>query len=52
MKLQWLVTNVTPFGSPDRAERAILEVIWRGVFLPIQAVFVEREPLCGLGTPS
>ena len=52
MKLQWLVTNVTPFGSPDRAERAILEVIWRGVFLPIQAVFVVEELFCDVGNPS
>ena len=33
MKLEWLVTNVTAVGSPDRAERAIFGVIWMGVFL-------------------
>ena len=42
--------DVTSVGSPDRAERAILGMIL-GVFWPIQAVFVAREPLCDVGTP-
>ena len=47
MKTESLVANVTAVGSPDRAERAILEVILAGrFFLPVQAVFVVREPLC------
>ena len=33
MKLEWLVTNVTAVGSPDRAERAIFGVILAGRFL-------------------
>ena len=32
MKKEWLVTDVTTVGSPDRAERAILEVILDGRF--------------------
>ena len=52
-KIEWLVTNVTPVGFPDKAERVILGVILVGrVFLPIQAVFAVGEPLCDLGTPS
>ena len=39
MKIEWLVTDVTAAGSPDRTKRAILEVILT-VFLPIQAAFV------------
>ena len=27
MKTEWLVADVTAIGAPDRAERAILEVI-------------------------
>ena len=50
MKMEWLVTDVTPVGSPDRAERAILGMIWLSVFWPIQAVFVVGEPLCDVGT--
>ena len=30
MKIEWLVANVSAAGSPDRAERAILEVIFAG----------------------
>ena len=53
MKIDWLITNLTTFGSPDRDERAIWEVILgRAVFWPIQAVFVIREPLCDIGTSS
>ena len=44
MKIEWLVTNVTPVGSPDRAECVILGVIL-GIFLPIQALFVIGEQL-------
>ena len=28
MKMQWLVADVTAVGSPDRAEGAILGLIW------------------------
>ena len=31
MKIEWLVTDATPVGSPDRAERDILGMIL-GVF--------------------
>ena len=51
MKIEWLVTNATAVRSPDRAERAILNVML-GVFLPTQAVFVVGEPLCDIGTQS
>ena len=46
-----MVADVTPGGSPDRAERADLIKIF-GVFLPIQAVFVIGEPFFGVRTPS
>ena len=52
MKIEWLVTNVTPVGSPDRVERAILWVIWAGYFLPIQAIFVVGEAFCDVRNPS
>ena len=53
MKIEWLVANVTAVGSPDRAGRAISEVILAGrCFWPIQAVFVAGEPFCDLGPPS
>ena len=51
MKTEWLVANVTPVGSPDRAERAVLGIIV-SVFWPIQTVFVAREPHFDVGTPS
>ena len=51
-KIEWLDTDVTTVGSHERAERAILEVILAGRFLPIQAAFVIGEPLCDIGTPS
>ena len=36
MKMEWLVTNVTALGSPDRAGRSILGVIlgFLGQFMP------------------
>ena len=53
MNIEWLVTNVTGVRSPDRAEPAILGVVLAGRFFGlIQAVFVGKEPLCGIGTPS
>ena len=51
MKTEWLVAGVTTVGSPDRVERAILGMVL-GVFWSIQAIFVVREPLCDVGTPS
>ena len=30
MKIEWLVVDVIAVGSPDRAERAILEVVLAG----------------------
>ena len=30
MKIEWLVADVTAVGAPDKAERAILEVILDG----------------------
>ena len=51
MKTEWLVTDVTPVGSPNRAEDNFLGFIL-DVFRPNQAVFVVGEPLCDVGTPS
>ena len=39
MKREWLVTNVTAVGSPDRAERDILRM-FLDVFGPVQAAIV------------
>ena len=50
MIIEWLLADVTPVRSPDRAERDILGMIL-GVFWPIQVVFVTGEPLCDVGTP-
>ena len=58
MKPEWLIADVSPVGSPNRAERAIfgmiLGVYWpiQGVFWPIQDAFVVGEPLGDVGTPS
>ena len=41
LKIDWFVPGVTPVVSPDRAERAILEIIL-GIFCPIQAIFAVR----------
>ena len=51
MKIEWLVTDVTAVGSPDRAGRAILGVIL-AVFLSTWATLVVGEPFCDLGIPS
>ena len=51
MKTEALVANVTAVESPDRAEHAILGMIF-GVFWPIQTIFVVGEPFCGVETPS
>ena len=45
MTLEWLFADVTPVGSPDRAERAVSGMI-SGVFWPFQAIFVTGKPLC------
>ena len=53
MKIEWLVADITAFGSLDRAECAILKVILAGcVFLPIQVIFMVGETLYGVETPS
>ena len=49
--MELLFADVTPVGSPDRAEHGLLGMIL-GVFLPIQATFVFEEPVCDVGTPS
>ena len=51
MKIKWFVTNVTPVRSPDRAERAIMGMILAVFFWPIQAVFVDEEPIYDVGPP-
>ena len=50
MKIEWLFAIVTHAGSPDRAECAILGMIF-GPFWPIQAIFVVEEPLCDVRIP-
>ena len=52
MRIERLFANVTPVGSPDRAERAILGVILVSVFWLIQSAFVVGKPRCGVGSPS
>ena len=47
----WLSTNVTRVGSPDRAECDILGVIL-GVFWPIQATIVVGQPRSDFEVPS
>ena len=42
MRTEWLAVHVTAFGSPDRAERAVLEILL-GVF------FVNSGRICGRG---
>ena len=51
MKTEWLVTNVTPVGSPERAERDILGIIL-DVFSANSGRFLVMEPLCDVGNPS
>ena len=43
MKIEWLVTNVTTVGYPDRATRVILGVILSGRF------FANSGRFCGWG---
>ena len=43
MKIEWLFEGVTPVGTPDRAERAILGIIL-GDFL------ANSGHLCGRGS--
>ena len=52
VKIELLVTNVTPVGSFDRAKGAILGLIvaW-ACFWPIQVVFVVGV-FCDVGTQS
>ena len=51
MKREWLVADVTPVGSPDRAEGGILGMLLN-VFWPIQAAFVVGKPFCDVAVPS
>ena len=43
MNIEWLVTDVTVVVSPDRAKRAILELILAGRF------FANSDRICGRG---
>ena len=52
MKIKWLITDVTPVGSPDREERAIVEVILARRFLTNSGPSVVKGSLCGEGTRS
>ena len=42
MNIEWLVTNVTAAGSPDRAEHAILGMNL-GILWQIQATFLVES---------
>ena len=50
MKREWLVTNVTAVGSPDRVEHTVFGAIL-GVFQPIQATCVVEETHCDVRIP-
>ena len=45
MKIERLVANITPVGSPDREDNDALGMTTLGVFLLIQVAFVVGEPL-------
>ena len=45
MKVEWIFTNVTVVGSPEKAEHDNLGMIL-DVFRPIEATDVVGEPLC------
>ena len=51
LKIEWLVADVIPVGSPARAERDILGMLL-DVFWSIQAAFLIGGSRCGLGVPS
>ena len=51
MKIEWLIANVTSFGSPDKAEPDIFGMIL-DIFWKVQAAFVPRETLFDVGTLS
>ena len=51
MKIEWLVANATPVGSPDRAGRDTLGTSFN-VFWEIRATFVVEDPLCDVGIRS
>ena len=47
VKMECLVSDVTAIRSPDRAEHAILGMIFaKCVFWPNQALFMVAEPFC------
>ena len=48
LKIDWLVTDVTSVGSPNRAECDIFGVIL-DVFWPVQAVIVDET---SVGSPA
>ena len=51
MKIQWLVTNVTAIGSPDRTERAIFRVILAECFFSqLRPYLLWGKPLCDVRT--
>ena len=49
--MECFIVNEKSAGSPARAERGILGVVY-GVFGTIQALFVVGQPLCDVGVPS
>ena len=54
VKTERLLADLTAVGSPDRSERAILEVILAGRVFGQSRSFLwsGSEPLCGVGTSS
>ena len=51
LKIEWLVTNVTPVGSRDRAEHTVLVWFWLGVFLVASGDFCGRRAILWWRTP-
>ena len=52
LKIEWLVANVTPVGSPARAEHDVLGLLLLDVGWPIQAIFLVEKSLCDIAIPS
>ena len=51
LKIEWLVTDVTAVGSPDRAECDILGMTLGVLSQLVQAAFLVGGPFCDLGIP-
>ena len=52
MIIEWLFANVTPVGSPARAECDIFRDGFKHFFWSVQAVFVVWKPVFDVGIHS